>query len=470
MPMAAAPNLLGNSALNARGNGVVRTATLQRMQKTVGNRAVQRLAGQHTTPVAVQRDPPPAATPAPAAATPTTASPTAAAGTTVWHSPFALGDVSDRPHAILVLLQMQQKVADLQDMLSADQASDLDSDKNAIHTLLQRLNGEGPLTPDDLGALSFGTGMIEARYNAKLTAVANAISAALNRFLTPVDTSVEEAQLAEELHVAFIEGSVDRIGKAKGALDKLKDYNGKVGKVAEWAGRIAGAVGAARTVEAIKRVTEVSGGIATGIGHIQNVLTVASSFATLAGFDNQAGGQAQNSINQFRAGLAAIDVAMGFASAVPLLGTLWTSYYRPLTDACLRGVAAIARATDREARNLTLLQWMQEPRPAGATPTIPQGLTQFFPGGQEILNFMYPLVNGGGARVTPGVERFFLARRQLFNAGQGSDELHAQSNWHWYNPMSWGADDTAPDLMPWVERNADTVWSQLYGSLPHALR
>ena len=84
---------------------------------------------------------------------------------------------------------------------------------------------------------------------------------------------------------------------------------------------------------------------------------------------------------------------------------------------------------------------------------------------------MYNLVNGGGATVTGEVEAFFVARKDLFNAGEeDKNKLKSESESHWYNPLSWGAKETSPNLMSWVTRNADTVWSQLYGSLPHSLR
>lgn len=114
---------------------------------------------------------------------------------------------------------------------------------------------------------------------------------------------------------------------------------------------------------------------------------------------------------------------------------------------------------------------MSNPRPPGTTPIIPAALIMFFPGGQPILDFMYPLVNDGSASPNATVEQFFLQRRSQFNAGEGnSNQLQSESHSHWYNPLSWGENDTAPNLMDWVTRNSDTVWAQLYGSLPHSLR
>jgi len=82
---------------------------------------------------------------------------------------------------------------------------------------------------------------------------------------------------------------------------------------------------------------------------------------------------------------------------------------------------------------------------------------------------MYPLVNDGEPVMNHDAEKFFLSRRGLFNAG-AEGKMQDQSNWHVLHPTTWGADDTSPNLLPFLRNNADRVWAMLYGDLPHGLR
>jgi hypothetical protein len=116
---------------------------------------------------------------------------------------------------------------------------------------------------------------------------------------------------------------------------------------------------------------------------------------------------------------------------------------------------------DEKKRDLTLLDWMTDQgkgRGPGGVPIIPPGLSSPFPGGQSVLNYMYPLVNGGQAVMTPDVEQFFIKHKGLFNAGADkSDEIDTE--WHLFKK------DTSPNLIPWITRNANTVWALLYGNM-----
>jgi len=447
----ASGNPLQQVALAGPAAANLRAGAVQRIQRAAGNQAVGHLL--------LQRQGGGQPTPAPATAK------------IIWQMPFDLGPASDRGTARAGLVVMADQLNSLRDFLSAEEVVQLKGALKGINDERVALAGNGPLTSADVTDLNIITVLVKASYNQKYESAKNRMKAALAQIFAR-DTSVEEEAAAEALHIAFIEGAgEDRIGALKETVSSLKAYSEKSKKVAEWAKKAASAIDAAKTVEAMEKVIKGAEGVGKAIGHIQNFLTVARSFATIAGFDNQKAGEMQNDINKFQATIDAIDVVMTFAKAVPLLGTLWSSYYKPLTDACIKGLAKIARLLDKPRRELALVEWMMDPRPAGQTPIIPKGLDRFFPGGQPILDFMYPLLNEGTPVVTSTVEQFFLSYLKQMNVGQPEGEkLEKESQSHWYNPFTWGTPAKAPNLMEWAEKNKDMVWAMLYGSLPHNLR
>jgi hypothetical protein len=289
------------------------------------------------------------------------------------------------------------------------------------------------------------------------------------------DTSVIEATVAEQMHLSFIHGaSPEEIEKGKKALEAVKGYKEKMDTVSEWAGRLGKLAGAAKFTEFIENFGKKSKTIGEGLSKLGTVLDAAELLATLtSGHGGQTG--PQETIKQARVGLKALDVGMGVASKIfPIFGTLWTSYYQPLTKACLDQMQKLFDIQDYGERHVTMMSWwsLHEP-PTLPPPDSPDNikLRSLFPGGQAVLTFMYNLVNGSGGAASPAVEQFFIGRKDLFNAGEDEkDKLKSESTSHWYDPTSWGNAEKSPNLMSWVTRHADTVWSQLYGSLPHSLR
>ena len=174
-----------------------------------------------------------------------------------------------------------------------------------------------------------------------------------------MDTSQVESELAEELHYAFIEGSPDRIEAVRDALDKIKEYNERVQQVAEWGSRISGQIRMARTADVLSRIARGTENVGEVLGRVSQVVTAARALSTIAGMGDQAAGDMQNSLNQFEQALAVVDIAMSFADAVPVLGTLWSQYYYPVAQNCIRLLRVIARATDRQARDFSQLDWQR---------------------------------------------------------------------------------------------------------------
>jgi len=332
-----------------------------------------------------------------------------------------------------------------------------------------QLSGEGHIDRIQAGILNLMTSDLNSFYREKLGILRRRITSGLESFSEVQDTSAQESQLNEQLHNAFIEGSDDQIGEIRAVVDALLAYNSQVQQVLSFSQSIASRIGAAQTASALQRLAGGSTSVATLVGKIQNVLTAAHALATITGIDNQAVGDAQNSINQFEAAMDGIDLAMGFAKAVPIIGQLWSSYYRPLINHIIVLLRQLFRDVDRLRRNQALAEWAMDNEGGGdSAPTIPVHLIRYFPGGQPVLNFMYAVVNFGEGSPTPAVERFFMEHMELFNAGEQGTDLE-RDGWDWYNPFSWGEERQLTNLATWVQVNANTVWAMLYGDLPHSL-
>jgi hypothetical protein len=271
--------------------------------------------------------------------------------------------------------------------------------------------------------------------------------------------------LDEELRKAFlVRKDPNRITQIKSVMDAIGKYKGQADKVADWAKKANGLLNSAKLKEFLEAFGKRSKQLGDGKKYVEQVLNAAKVINGL--MSDQGPGQAANDIAKFEAAIDGIDIVMGFAKAVPGLGQLWSGYYKPLTDACIKHIKYILRLQDEEKRDLTLFAWMTDKgkgRGPGGVPIIPPELSSAFPGenikiAQSVLNYMYPLVNGGQAVMIPDVEQFFIKHKGLFNAGADKgDEIDTE--WHLFKK------DTSPNLIPWITRNANTVWALLYGNM-----
>ncbi len=431
---------------------------VRNLQSRVGNRAVSAYLRQGNPALQrrlVQRipDPPP-----------------------VWNMPFELGQASNREQARRGLLGVLIRLSNIQDVMG-EREGEGGVDPEARQALTdffsetrnyaEQFDEEAPLTQLDAHNLNAYGQAVQQFYDRQLSLARQRLVDAV----TPIaevqaqDPSQLEEDLAERLHYAFIEGIPDQVAVVRDALDKIKEYNERVQQVADWGSTIAQNIRMARTAEVLGTIARGSESVGQVVTRVNQVLTAVRAVSTLTGVDNQAVGEAQNSINRFEQGLAVIDIAMSFADAIPLIGTLWSRYYYPVAQACIRMLRVIARADDRTVRDLTQLDW-DEARARGAAPTIPRGAGSFFPGGQPLLDFMFAVMIDGGPVVTPTVEQFFLQHIELFNAGRSEREQMEQTGPHWYNPASWLEDNHIPNLLQWIQNHRAHVWAMLYGNMP----
>lgn len=404
------------------------------------------------------------------------AAPAPAAAPASWRPPFGAPAATTREDArdavIWVCYAPLHNMSFALERAELPEPEDFKLAREEASSWAQALQGDGNLTASEAEQLNSFSGDVQRVHDRELANLKSRVQPPLDSIgrQAPPDYSAEESRLAEQMHFAFIDGGEDQLGQIRDALGKIKDYTDKVNDVLTWAQRAASLAGAATTLEKLESAAGGVSAMGDALEKVKAVSNAARSLATLAGLSNQAVGPAQNSIRQFEAGIQLIDVGFTFFKGVPLLGQLWSSYYMPLTEACIKLLGVIAKYADAEGRQYGVLEfWKQQSsgqRAPGAPPMIPSYLLDYFPGGQAMMNFIFPIMHGDEPAPSGGVKSYFLEHRDLFNAGRESSwELESESTSSWYNPWSWGDEELSTDLTPWVVRNRNRVWAMLYGDL-----
>ncbi|MBZ0317202.1 MAG: hypothetical protein K8L91_12340 [Anaerolineae bacterium] len=434
------------------------------IQRTQGNAAARRWVEGRVSHV--QRDDPPA---------------TAVAQT--WRAPTVFDDVTStartKSEAGMIVLLMTDRLATCRRRLEEiHEAANLLSDtEHASVRLIQNITRDAEahpdLTPDDVNQLNIWAGFARNAYEGGLNRLAARAQADVQPLQQAPDTADLDAraeQIQEELHRKFMDGTADSsVSQLRQGLDAINEYKEQADRFVTWGRRIAGWMRWTRASEFLTRAGGALSSAGEGLDTLRSIASAADNLQTLFG-GRAAGG---NGIAEFRSALNLIDAADPLIKAVPGLNILWSGYYAPMTRQIINALSHIFALQDLQVRQMTLIDWMREPRADGVAPTIPRHLMSVFPGGQPVLNFMYALMNGGEASVNTAVEDFFTSHESLFNAAheEERDQLQTESTAHWYNPFSWvGSRRVAPNLMQWVRDHRATVWAQLYGSLPHNLR
>jgi hypothetical protein len=396
-------------------------------------------------------------------------SPSAQPAGPIWRMPFGFGTAVDNPSAKIGILRIIGRLNELEEWLNPDEVGEHSFLLNGWRALQDSIPSEGPLTENSVNALNINGKNDEMYYNQKRDKIANSLSQPLLD-IRSVNTSTQEAQIAEELHHKFRENETDKvkIAELKAALGKIKEYKKSIDDVVGYARKAASLFKSAKTIETIDAIKKTSGSIGGLIKKAENALNVAGSFTTLAGIDNKGASDVHNAIAKFSASLKIIDVAATpFMEAVPLFGIYWNSYIMPITEKCLSLIKGIARITDENERKLALLEDLFETNTL--PPTIKKDRLGRFEGGQLVFNYMWLLMNDEDPVLTSGIEKFFIDRAERFNIGsEDKDKLQVeQKELNYWNPFTWWGAKTSPNISIWLRKNRQTVWAQLYGSLPY---
>jgi hypothetical protein len=454
-PVGVAPTGGSSNAGVVQREAVVEEEEKDKLEKPKPEEELQLERDSSSVNLSIQRDPTPAAATPPASPTPTSAP-------VVWKPPFDLPQASKKYEAGIRLLAVSQQLDELQESMGDLDHSQVEGANKGIKALLEPMRSEDALTQDDVNKLEIASGFAKTAADSGRQAISGLISTALAQISIADTSDMDNLQenLDEEMRKAFLQGTdTSRISQIKSAIGAIKEYKGHAEKVAGWATKANILLKSTKLKEFLEAFGKRSKQLDTGLKYVGNVLDAAKFIDGLLG--DQGPGQSSNDIAKFETSIKGIDFAMGFASAVPGLGQLWTYYYKPLTEACIKHLKYILRLQDEQKRDLTMVGWMTDEkkgRGPGGVPIIPPSLMSAFPGGQSVLNYMYLLVNGGAATMTPEVETFFVTHKDLFNAGaEKKDEIDTE--WHFFRKT------TSPNLVNWIPRNVNTVWAMLYGNM-----
>jgi hypothetical protein len=362
----------------------------------------------------------------------------------------------------------------------------LDDDADtALRAMADKVDAEsaryaatGPLAASDPGCL---TGYVQLAQGLAHQQVEAAVTRCLAQIVVPDGDDAQFQSilddLAEESHQAFIAtnnsrlegvlGTIEKIGKLNG---KIKNYSGKALKVTD---RLKDVRRVAMLGELVKKVNELSKEVAEQVEAAKQVFEVARDVATLAGIDNTSNGTAMmQGINQFSAGIDLVDKAIGrFGKAVPLFGDLWSKWYKPMIDACIKGLNVIARHEERQGREFEILDMMIEEgdgslrRDANGAPILSAAALAggYFPGGQAVFSFVYAIRHGAAPAMSDPVRDFFLDREEQFNIHE--DEKLEESDWKLLHPSTWRRSGRGNNVAAWVTAHIAKVWGMLYGDL-----
>jgi hypothetical protein len=440
--------------------------------------ALQGVVGNRTTSaLVVARQPAPApATPAPAAA------PAGLIQRYTVPGEFTLSGggtvITDRPGANAALRTLAFLLTSRGEELDAEGERMFLGMAKTVQAEADKYTGEGELTEEDAGKLGSFLDVVRwtasAAFQSAMTRTADKIS---SLFATgnELDSALED--LDEAAHLQFIAQNQDELGKVLAAItrandlaSKIKDYAGKATKLKDYTSGLGAFDGLAKMAEKLK---SGSGQVSDLLGKAKDIMTTARNIGTLAGVANTSNGTAMmQSIGQFEAAIGLVDKTVGkFGKEVPVFGDLWSKWYKPMTDACIKSLKVIAKAEEREGRMSEVAEWLMNPEsprdPCGA-PLIGAWaeLNRYFPGGQPVLNYLYVLRHGGAPAMNDTVRDYFLDRTDLFNAGGGEDKLE-ESEWKLLSPETWWRSGRANNVATWLRANVNMVWGVLYGDVGH---
>lgn len=391
-----------------------------------------------------------------------------------WTPPFDLASATTKDEASNRLAQIELKLLKLSQNYDLEAgSSEITADMKTVRNLRSEFTGDTePIDTDAFTRLRLGTALIHTRYKAKIDGMKSRISTGLNSVssASAPDLSSARDAISEKLRLAFRENADETyITNLKTVLGTIKDYVDKANKYSEWAKNAASKASLAKADKFLGEFGKGSKHIADGLGKANQVLTVAQTIQTMA--TEQGFSPGMDAIGKFQSAINAIDVAVSFAKAVPLFSELWSGYYKPLTEACLKGARIIARAEEDMARDLEFIEWASAaPRNGYGAPIISDAgeFYKLFPGGQAILNFMWVIMDGGSPPMSQAVISFFVSVAERMSINE-RHKLKTESTSDWYDPTSWFNEDTIDEqyLILWVSNRKEVIWAMLYGDMKH---
>jgi hypothetical protein len=277
-----------------------------------------------------------------------------------------------------------------------------------------------------------------------------------------------QEDLDEKAHQAYISTNQDQLGKVLGMIKKTEEISGQIkeytSKVQEVTKHLSSLKAVAKVGEMAKSIGELNAKFAAQVAEAKKTVDLIRQIATAAGVDNTSNGTAMmQGVNAFEAGIGLVDKVIGssLGKAVPVFGDLWNKWYKPMVDACIKSLKIIAGTDERQGRELIVVNFLTrgEKMPNGAPKLGKYEESQnYFPGGQQVLTYLYGVRSGNRVPLDDATKKFFLARTDIFNVNEKTDQLH-DGEWHLFSA------NKQDNVSGWIAAHIDKVWAMLYGDL-----
>ena len=311
---------------------------------------------------------------------------------------------------------------------------------------------EAPIAPAEAFLIQPFIDGYQETYTTELGGLKNHIVRNIDRVDAGREIPEMTPELAEAQRVAFEAGNTSELERLANIVSAIKDYNGKVNT---WIGRVSAVSSAVRNSRVLQGISSAAEGLSDYADKVGQVISAMRTVDTLVTGGN--GSETQQSLNQFQAGLDAIDLGMSFVKCVPVLGSLWSNYYYPAATMCIRLLGRIAQERDRNQR---LLTWITNNWHSATPPRLNSGVGISFMGGEVVFSFMWR-VFFDNYTYSAGAENFFMEHKDQFNA-TCSVKMTITGEW---NPFE---DNHISDFEFWASHNKNSIWTSLYGAdLPY---
>jgi hypothetical protein len=338
---------------------------------------------------------------------------------------------------------------------------------------------QGDLTQDEVDNLSNlgAAAVLACQEGTRL--MLDELMSSLTQYKMPGGFDGTADEISDLLHEAF-GADEDLLTKAKDLSENLHIAEENLHYITEWGEQAfaevkmleAEGMMAAHYLETaestFKHVIEGAGEILPWAIAIHGAMqAIWASASAIAAAHDSSKSSAQQAAAGIEAGTSTVSALLGAGAVIGLesaagVGLVWADLVIPETKAALEALEHTDKLCSDIARK-NVPGWYDQVVNGGGPPVIPKiFLTQnWFPGGQDTLNYMWAAFQGSPPEQVPDeVTRFFYANRKKMNLEHSeSDQLDTE--WHLFSA------NEVKNLNEWITSNKQEVWGMLYGSLPH---
>jgi hypothetical protein len=340
---------------------------------------------------------------------------------------------------------------------------------------------QGALSADEVSTLKTLGDASLAVYTAGMPQLTSEYFRSLSQYQEPPELEqASKDEAADALREGFHKDN-DTLAKAKELFEHVHTVEENLHYLAEWGEQTlnevkmldAEGIMAAHYLETAEstfgHIAERAGEVVAWVAAIQgSAQAVAATAGAIAAAHDSTKTSAQQGAAGVEAGTASVSAIIGGGVLIGLegaasLGLVWADLILPETQAALSAVEHMDEVLGAGAVQSQAEWWQDAVQSGGDAPTIPsQYLTQnWFPGGQETLNYMWAVFKGSPPDQAPAaVTKFFYDARKKMNL-EHSEGDQLETTWHLFGP------NEVDNLKEWVVANKEEVWGMLYGSLPH---